>query len=82
MGNAWIPPGLHSPNCTLSGQDMNTLYIRETINGKQQFIPMGAFCRCCKAFEIKPGWDHKNDQKFEMVKRRIPKYRRNEEDIN
>ncbi|HSF49880.1 MAG TPA: hypothetical protein VLA74_03890 [Nitrososphaeraceae archaeon] len=73
MGSAWIHPDLHSPHCTQNSGDTNTLYIRETINGKQQFIPMGAYCRCCGAFDVYPQWEHKNNQKFEIVKRRIPR---------
>lgn len=73
-GSAWkISTQLHEPECLQKGRDIKTLYIRETINRKQRFVPMGAYCTNCGTFEVDLTWESQNDRKFEVVRRRIPR---------
>ena len=63
----------HSQKCSKSPKDISALYIKETVNGKQRFTSIAAYCKCCGALSFYPEWEQKNAERFEVVKRRIPR---------
>ncbi|HEX6645726.1 MAG TPA: hypothetical protein VF047_00950 [Nitrososphaeraceae archaeon] len=72
MGNlAYRLIDQHQPDCGTNV--VRRLYVRDSTNHKQKFVPCGVICCCCETIQLDREWIIENREQYEEVKRRKPR---------
>ena len=56
-GLSWMLVDSHKRDC--GTPTVKRLYIRDSINAKQKFVPCGVICCCCGVIKIRSEMDYK-----------------------